>query len=167
MASNNFYKIIFNTILLVSLSIIFLASSCDPAEPEDPDNKTMHYLNNTTTEDLIIYILPSVSSLSDSIFYCPKGMNSIIKRGHFNSTTSCANPFDALYNWRNSDSNIYAYIYSKDSVLLKTWNRFYTDSTQKQFFRESDWTKRVYEKNEGKIYKYHEYTFTLNQEDLN
>ena len=154
------YKIISIIILLMGIAVFL--TSCDPEEYLDPTNRVLHYVKNNTNDDLIIKRSHGTSVIQESTIILKKDSIALFSTGALAKET---NYFETIF--QNIVIDISIFIYSKDSVLLKTWNRFYTDNTQKQFFRESDWVKRVYEKNEGKIYKYHEYTFTINQEDLN
>ncbi|MFA6806095.1 MAG: hypothetical protein WCR29_01615 [Bacteroidales bacterium] len=160
---NKLYKPIFNIVLAIGLIVFFSSVSCDP-ETESPNSITLHQIKNNTTEDIILNIIPTRNPVADSVFHIPKGSSFTVRKGSF--FLEKTSPFDVLYYFFNEDQDMNVYVYSKDSILLKAWNRFYADSTQKQFFKESDWTKKEYEKDEGIIYKYHEYTFTINQEDI-
>ena len=160
------YKPIFQIVFILGLSVFFSSASCDP-EPKSPDSKTIHYVINNTTEDIVLTILPTRFAMSDSVFSIQKGDTILVRRGGFSSSSTYSHSFDGVFFYGFSEEvDINACVYSKDSIVLKTWNRFYTDSTQKQFFKESDWKKKEYEKEEGMIYKYHEYTFTINQDDI-
>jgi len=59
------------------------------------------------------------------------------------------------------------FVYAADSVtLLKTWVITYdTASTDKQFYRESDWSYKHYENVDGYDHS-HQWTFTITDEDL-
>ncbi len=147
--------------ILIGFIVISIFLSCDPLESISPSHKVINYIKNNTQEDIIVSSYALFWN-SDSLKLIKR--DSTIKFKITEIEEGTTSDYFFMSHIEKEDSNIFLYVYSKDTVLLKTWNRYYTDETQKQFFRESDWVKNYYEKGR---YKYHEYTFTINQEDIN
>lgn len=167
MVSRKIFTTIFSSLLLISIF-----SSCDPEEALNPTNRVSAYITNNTGENLIIKSTFSVANheayysqedgyntlriASDSTFYI---------RGADIEKDFPGNFFDEIFVAKVIYDTIW--IYSRDSVLLNMWTESHKNDTGKQFFREDCWGYKYYEKNEGKTYKYHDYTFTINPENLN
>lgn len=138
--------------------IIFTNASCTP------EDQNIVYFNVKNSSSDTIYIKSDFSVLENRVICIAPNTISNIKEGSFQDGEEDYK-FKSLYNWTEAD--IFVYIYSKDSVLLKTWNKFYTDTYEKQFFRENDWEYKQYSKPNNNDCKYHDYTFEILPEDLN
>ncbi len=146
----------FKTLLILIVSL-FVFTSC---EPED-ENNVCFYVKNNTSDTIYLHSTIKLFLQNEIMPYSTIK----IRESLFSTTKNEYNTiYPSLYEWRINEE--YLYIYLKDSVLVKTWNKFYTESELKQFFRETDWIYESYTKpNDG--YKYHDYTFEILPEDLN
>jgi hypothetical protein len=152
------YKLLETVVVIVAVAAsLFTVSSCEPEE----ENNVSFYVKNSTFDT--IYLHSTIKLLQNEIMPCSTIK---IRESLFSTTETEYNTiYLSLYRWTTCEE--YLYVYLKDSVLLKTWNKFYTDTYEKQFFRENDWEYKQYSKPNDNDYKYHDFTFEILPEDLN
>lgn len=155
--------------ILFVISILFF-HSCDPFPPYD--RYRGHWkVKNSTSDTLkiwcsITYITGDkhyITILPDSIeeFFSPLE----IGYGIGNSPSDAT--FDSFYAY-NTEKEDSVIIYSPTDETLKVWTEFDQNSSVKQFFKESSWSKKEWKTEDLKSgeYTHYEWTFEIFPEDI-